>query len=240
MFIDLIVGRRGTGKTSLLCDLAAEHQAQYGNAVLVQSAKTLGCRHPSVRLTWDFPEAVRWAYARRPAVICVDEYTAFKDDPNFIHILLYGRNDRVGLLMNAQRPRMFGTNLTSMANRVYVLQLTGKRDLIWLEENLGEEYAEAARKLDYYQYLVYPGAFDAKRLDSKDRGGDGEGEHGGSKRGVGRDEVPREELGPDRVDDPQQQGPGAPGGWGGAARDKADDEDLIGENNEFQGHGQHR
>lgn len=233
MFIDLIVGRRGCGKTSLLCELAAEYQAQYGNAILVQSAKTLGCRHTGVKLTWDFPEAVRWAYQRRPSVICVDEYTAFKDDPNFLHILLYGRNDRVGLLMNAQRPRMFGTDLTSMANRVYVLQLTGKRDLIWLEENLGEEYAEAAPKLDYYQYLVYPGAFDAKRLDSQDRGGDLDGERGGRERMAQRDEGPGEKLDLDRDDNPPQQGPGAPGGGGGLARNQADDENPIGGKDEL-------
>jgi hypothetical protein len=171
VFVDVIVGRRGAGKTTLLCTLAAEYGKEYkGGAFLVQSVKPLPALGPGVTLSWNFNQAVQDAFKARPSVVLVDEFLAYKEDPAFEYVLHYGRNVAVGLVINSQRPVDITSNIRAMTNRFYLFQLTEKRDLKWIDDNIGESYVHRVLELKPFQFIIYPEEKnDGRGLDSSDR-----------------------------------------------------------------------
>lgn len=71
-------------------------------------------------------------------------------------IIQYGRHKNVGLIGSARRPSRVVRDLTANASSIIIYNIQEPRDLKYIEEFCGEDFAEMAPWLDIGEYIHYP------------------------------------------------------------------------------------
>jgi DNA helicase HerA-like ATPase len=76
--------------------------------------------------------------------------------PALNKIIQYGRHKNVGLIGSARRPSRVVRDLTANASSVIIYNIQEPRDLKYLEEFCGKDFAFMAQYLDIGEYVHYP------------------------------------------------------------------------------------
>lgn len=182
--MQVIFGKRGSGKTTLIksqlskigrlmiydvCGEYEEDTVQFVEGEFIKFVDYVeeqgqGFFHasfvPNVPQVW-IPYFLKTAWMAKNLTLILDEvdqYSSPTSVPNELQRNInLGRHQGLDIIASSRRPASVPRLLTSQASKLIAFQTNEPRDLAYIEEYCGKDFAEAVRTLPTYHFLSWSG-----------------------------------------------------------------------------------
>jgi len=164
--LTLILGRRGEGKTTrMVLEVCRSLQQGRHDVVAFDPLAQFGLRVRRVWAGWgahyiNIVHTVEgWDGALIPhgAVVVLDEVDLLVRSPRLVSVVNFGRVWDVDVYACARRPARITRDVSALATRIILYRITEPRDLGWVREYAGAEYADRVQRLGPHQSIEWRG-----------------------------------------------------------------------------------